>query len=208
MTFTPLTMDGREAAARMLSWGSYTQHRCLEAVHRAFPFERSDAPGSYREAVDEWKRVPPSRRHPSDRNPPAGAIVLWELDVFGLGSPGHIAISLGGGNVVSTDWPSRGRIGIASIAAINANWGARYLGWTDVIGGHNVVTAATPPDLLRKDAPMLIAIDGKKNSRRGGTYYVADGKASLIAPYQVEGVPYLTDDAAIAALQERIPTLR
>lgn len=139
MSFTPLTLDGQAAAARLLSWRTYTQHRCLEAVHRAFIFERSDSPGSYRVALDEWWRCPADRRR-TDRTPPAGAICLWDLTVSGLGRTGHIAISVGDGKVATTDWPTRGRIGTATITEIERAWNATWLGWTNRIGGHTVTT--------------------------------------------------------------------
>lgn len=147
MGFTPLEMDGQEAARTMLSWGTYPSYHCLEAVHNAFPFERSDSPGSYRNAVDEWNRCPADRRHPGDRNPPAGAILLFDLYVRSLGyNAGHIMIAYGGGeNAVSTDRPVYGRIGMTTISEIEDDWGGTYLGWTDRIGGHKVITAATSP---------------------------------------------------------------
>lgn len=147
MAFTPLEMDGQAAARTMLSWKTYPSYRCLEAVHNAFPFEKSDEPGAYRNAIDEWNRCPADRRHPGDRNPPSGAILLFDLYVQSLGyNAGHIMIAYGGGeNAVSTDRPTYGRIGMTTISDIERDWGGRYLGWTNRIGGHTVITAATSP---------------------------------------------------------------
>ncbi len=151
MAFTPLELDGQAAAQTMLSWGTYPKYRCLQAVHEAFPFERSDAPGSYNNAIDEWNRCPSNRRHPGDRNVPAGGIVLFDLYVSSLGySAGHIGISLGGDRFVSTDWPTYGRIGIATIGEVEDKWNATYLGWTNRVGGHTVITAANLGPRQRK----------------------------------------------------------
>jgi len=169
VTFTPRDLDGLAAAERMLSWGTCTPYSCLETVHRAFPFGASDAPGAYTHALVEWERCPADRRHPGDPNPPAGAIVLWDLYVKSLGySAGHIALSIGGGRVVSTDWPVKGRIGVAKITDITAAWNATYLGWTNRIGGHTVITAGTPTptgytsqeeDMLKNDPELQARLD-------------------------------------------------
>ena len=57
---------------------------------------------------------------------------------------GHIMIAYGGGeNAVSTDRPTKGKIGMTTISEIERDWDGTYLGWTNRIGGHTVITAAT-----------------------------------------------------------------
>ena len=107
MSFTPQTLDGQQAAQTMLRWGTYAKHACLRAVHYAFPFAKSDSPGAYTSARVQWDRTPAARRRAGDRNPPAGALVFFDLAVAGIpGRPGHVGISLGGDRFVSTDWPT------------------------------------------------------------------------------------------------------
>lgn len=146
MTFRPQTMDGQAAARRLLAKKTHPKWQCLNAVFWAFPFKVSDAPGEYDSARIQWERTPRARRRVGDRGVPAGAIVLFDLAVDGTRDPrpGHICISLGGNRVVTTDWPERGRIGIATIEQIEKKWNADYLGWTDVIGGHNVLVGPDP----------------------------------------------------------------
>lgn len=66
----------------------------------------------------------------TSNNPPPGAPVYWRS-----GQHGHIAVSLGGGNVRSTDWDTsagtyHGHVGTVSIARITAAWGMTYRGWS------------------------------------------------------------------------------
>ena len=69
-----------------------------------------------------WARAK-SRR--TDQNPPAGVPVYWAG-----GKHGHIAISVGGGVVRSTDWPEKGRVGDVKIATMTSSWGITYRGWS------------------------------------------------------------------------------
>lgn len=145
MTFEPLTMDGQAAAKKLLAKKTNEVHKCLKEVFNAFPFERSDT-GDYASARIQWERTPKNRRHPGDRGVPPGALVFFDLTVSGTRDPrpGHIGISVGGNKFVSTDWPTRGVISVATIEAVEEAWRARYLGWTDVIGGHNVKVGKDP----------------------------------------------------------------
>lgn len=67
------------------------------------------------------------QKHRGDRHPPAGVPVFWHNP---HSKYGHIALSVGGGRVRSTDWPSRNRVSEARIDDISRRWGLRYLGWT------------------------------------------------------------------------------
>lgn len=78
-----------------------------------------------------WNNTPAKLRH-SGGTPPAGALVYWK----GSGPYGHIALSLGGGKVRSTDWNGSkytpGVVGTGTVNEISTKMmrNARYLGWT------------------------------------------------------------------------------
>lgn len=150
MAFKPLTLDGQAAARRLLAKGTYPMHRCLEAVFSVFPFPKSDKPSAYTSARAQWARIPSARRRLRDRNMPPGALAFFDLAVEGTRDPrpGHICISLGGDRVATTDWPERGKVGEATIGAIEKKWNATYLGWADVIGGHNVTVGTDPDEIV------------------------------------------------------------
>jgi hypothetical protein len=76
-------------------------------------------------ALIHWQTTPERFRH-TDRNPPVGALVFFRSQ----SGMGHVTISTGGGNVISTDFPQRGNLGRTSISWIESHWGAPYLGWT------------------------------------------------------------------------------
>jgi len=131
-------LDGAAGADRMLSWGTYTPGMCLQAVSKAVgAFDlQSDRPGWYTFALRGWQNTPDDRRH-YDRTPPKGAVVYFSASSNGYG---HIALSLGGGRIVSTDVPRNGQIGVTTIDAICDAWGRTYLGWSDSFMGHDLST--------------------------------------------------------------------
>ncbi|WP_436036061.1 hypothetical protein [Microbacterium sp. LjRoot45] len=150
MVFKPETLDGQAAARKLLAKKVNRPLACLYEVFQIFPFKRSDAPNAYTSARVSWNRTPVSRRHVGDRNMPAGAVVYFKLRIED-GTvdpwPGHICLSLGGNRIVSTDWPTRGRIGATTIDELERKWASNeveFLGWTDWIGGHNVTTGPDP----------------------------------------------------------------
>lgn len=76
-------------------------------------------------ALDEWAAIPDNLRHPGDRNPPPGALLFWRT-----GNPaGHIAVYVGGGNIVSTDARRVGYADVVPANSLESSWGATYLGW-------------------------------------------------------------------------------
>lgn len=77
-------------------------------------------------AIDHYRRMPASMRHPGDRNPPAGALLFWDTGR----RAGHVALGLGGGMVASNDIEVPGGISVVPADAITESWGARYVGWT------------------------------------------------------------------------------
>ncbi|MGB8019639.1 MAG: lytic transglycosylase domain-containing protein [Candidatus Nanopelagicales bacterium] len=91
---------------------------CLRFIGRAV-YHRPG--GTIPSAHMVWDNAPASQRHPRDFNPPRGAIALWSSRI-GRGH-GHIAISLGGGKMVTT---TRGAVAIANITGFAD---PAYLGW-------------------------------------------------------------------------------
>jgi hypothetical protein len=77
----------------------------------------------YASAKAHWNNIPNKMKH-TDRNPPAGAMVFWDI-----GSYGHIALSVGGGKVASTDIMERGKVSVVPLGTIEKKWRAKYLGW-------------------------------------------------------------------------------
>ena len=68
-----------------------------------------------------WDNAPASLRYARDFDAPRGAIVLWSVGIGG--GAGHIAISLGGGKMVTT---TGGAISIRNIRGFSDR---AYLGW-------------------------------------------------------------------------------
>ena len=111
-----------------------------------------------------WWNAHPSAQHAGDPNPPFGALVFWA----GHGSypEGHVALSLGGGQVISTYERTTYSVHTYSIAARNAS-GAPYLGWIMPAGAQPAPApspapapapvaappAATPPAAPQPQAP-------------------------------------------------------
>ena len=104
---------------------------CDHFVARAYGLAHS----GYGTAYEHWQRIPAKYKH-SDGNPPAGALVFW---FTGSGRAGHVALSLGGGQIASNDILRRGKIDIVGIGTIAQKWGAKYLGWTPPYFGGRVL---------------------------------------------------------------------
>ncbi|HEX2361407.1 MAG TPA: hypothetical protein VHI11_04980 [Jiangellaceae bacterium] len=85
----------------------------------------------YGTAAIAWSKT--KYRHSSI--PPKGVPVWWTGGSRGFG---HVAISAGGGYVISTDSGGRGRVGRTSIRHITKAWGQQYRGWTEDINGVRV----------------------------------------------------------------------
>lgn len=80
----------------------------------------------YGDAATAWRNT--NDRHPGDRtNIPRGAHVFWTGGSKGYG---HVAMSLGGGKIRSTDAGGRGRVATVDLGWFDRNWPSlRYAGW-------------------------------------------------------------------------------
>jgi hypothetical protein len=93
---------------------------CLRFVGRVV-YQRPYDGASINEAHMVWDNAPATLRYPRDFDAPRGAIVLWNASIGG--GAGHIAISLGGGKMVTT---TGGAISIRNIVGFSDR---AYLGW-------------------------------------------------------------------------------
>ena len=81
-------------------------------------------PGGAQTAFDTWEQRPENTPHGSEANAPAGAVVLWDRGV-GRGA-GHIAMSIGGGRMVTT---TNGAIKECDINGGYISGLSHYVGW-------------------------------------------------------------------------------
>lgn len=129
---TPPPSAGSSAEKAITWMATRLGHReydrqCLAAVYQAYlSGGRNITAGlpwgpSHDSAYTYWTVA--ANRHPGDRNPPRGALVFFRSLA---GAPGHVAISLGGGQMIST---YDGRTPGIHIMAISSYDPSRYLGW-------------------------------------------------------------------------------
>lgn len=125
--------------------GSNTPRMCLHYVRTWL-----NAPGGAPTASAAWAMS--KHKHRRDYNAPAGVPVYF--------SPNHVALSIGDGKIISTDWPRSGHVGQTTIRTLEKRWNHRYLGWAANINGvpiNNVSAAgdvATPAFLGLPDDPL------------------------------------------------------
>jgi hypothetical protein len=105
------------------TWDGY----CLEFVQLAYQDGGNVDIGSADTAVDYWNSHA-SLQHPGDLNPPDGALVFWGPNPYT--SDGHVALSIGGGTVISTAERDYTGVHEFTIAARNGDgYASSYLGW-------------------------------------------------------------------------------
>jgi hypothetical protein len=98
-------------------------------------------------------------KHRHTTTPPAGVPVWWDQGRKTAKFPeglGHVALSLGGGKIRSTDWPSKGKVGTTTIATLNRTWTKqRYRGWSEDINGVRVFTPGEVRGLMAVPSPKV-----------------------------------------------------
>lgn len=92
------------------------EYWCDCFVSQAYGFKGS----GHETANDHWMAIPWANSHPADPAPPAGALVFYDT----YAPYGHVAISTGGGNVISTNVDG-------AVRETNIGHFAGYRGWTD-----------------------------------------------------------------------------
>lgn len=125
------------AAERAISWmrarlGSRAlDGQCLAAVYQAYLAGGRDITAglpwaaSHGSAYSYWTVA--RNKHVGDRNAPRGALVFFRSG--GGAAPGHVAISLGGGQMITT---YDGRTPGIHIMPVSGYDPSRYLGWAGV----------------------------------------------------------------------------
>lgn len=93
---------------------------CLQVVRTW-----SGIPARYPDASTAWRNT--NDRHPGSKAAPRGSDVYW---TGGSRGHGHIAKSLGGGKVRSTDAGGSGRVATVDIGWVERNWHMKYAGWS------------------------------------------------------------------------------
>lgn len=86
--------------------------------------ERAAIGSRYGDAATAWRNT--NDPHPGDRNPPRGAMAYW---TGGANGYGHIAPSVGGGKVRSTDSGGAGQVATVDVGWPERAWGLTYAGW-------------------------------------------------------------------------------
>ena len=111
----------KQIGLTVLPDGTPQSGHCLRFVTLAFGYG-----SGYLYAYDVWTHAPENLLHRGDWNPPPGAVVVWS-NAGGLGGgAGHIAISIGGGEMIST---SGSTVRIMPIRANNYVPDGNYVGW-------------------------------------------------------------------------------
>jgi hypothetical protein len=147
--------------------------------------DRSNVPSHCLGQVSEWlgvkgiKSVPSAiaawreskDKHPGSKNAPIGKPVYWAGGAYG-----HVALSLGGEKVRTTDWPSTGRVGTTTIDNLSKTWGKQYLGWAGDAWG-----------IKLKDGGILPAKSG------GHKAIMAEaGSAEMAVPLNNRGIDFMS----------------
>lgn len=117
-----------ESVAHFRRYNRCTPGQCLAYVSRAL-----GGPFGW-QFLDEAKNA---ARHAEnlhhDTHPPAG------VPVYILGSPhGHVALSVGGGKIRSTDYPHRGVVSEVGIMTLAKAWNREYAGWSEDLVGRMI----------------------------------------------------------------------
>jgi len=122
----------KTAASYVSSGKTVTPGYCLRETRQYYgvPAVYPAAKDSLQDALNKGKAY----RIRNWSKVPRGAIVYWR----GGGSQyGHIAISIGKGRVISTDWPT-GRYGRVHGATLMRSWGYTEAYWSPLVNGYRV----------------------------------------------------------------------
>lgn len=170
---------------------------------------RALIPARFGTAAIAWANA--SDRHP-DRNPPRGAFCYWTGGSKGFG---HIAVSLGGGLIRSTDANGPGTVATRPLAWFGTNWPSlTYVGWADNTNGVRVpgvierdwFDMATQAELRAELAPLLARLDTLTERTEGLRLTLAEISSGLGSiDLELDG---LARSAQVAKLREQVRGLR
>jgi hypothetical protein len=112
----------------------------------------------YPDASTAWRNT--NDRYPGNRQPPRGAAVYWTGGSKGYG---HIAISLGGGNVRSTDAGGTGVVATRNLAWFDSHWPSlTYAGWAWDINEATIIHDQPQPPPEEDPVPDYLSAQNKK----------------------------------------------
>lgn len=135
---------------------TYATRMCLKFVRT-----RYGVGSRYKNAAIAWAHT--KRRHGG--TPPKGVPVWW------TGGAGHVAISAGSGYCISTDWPSRGRVGLVKISTLTRRWGKRYRGWSEDINGVRVYAKSSRAKKIKAAVTPVVGLTMlRRNALRWRSY--------------------------------------
>ncbi|MEX0427681.1 hypothetical protein AB3X52_08625 [Nocardioides sp. DS6] len=120
--------DAAQTVAAAMSSTVNVPGQCL-----AWSREQAGIPSKYADATSAWDHA--TGRHPDSADPPRGAAVYW---TGGSSGHGHIAISLGDGQVRSSDAGGTGQVATVSIRHLSLEWNLQYAGWANSINGYTI----------------------------------------------------------------------
>ncbi len=104
------------------SYHSDYSGRCDHVMALAYGWSASGSTS----ARSHWLAIPSSYKHAGDSNVPAGGLAFFSGGSSGYG---HVMISIGGGNFMSTDIHGSGTFTQTTIAEVKTKWGETYSGW-------------------------------------------------------------------------------
>jgi hypothetical protein len=143
----PRSLTPTEAVAWSRTRTDYPGRACLAFVRRAL-----GVPKKYYTAFGAWKHS--ALRHTgSFSDIPAGVPVFTK----GRESAGHVALSLGGGWVRTTDWPRIGQVSTVRLSMLLVRWKQRYLGWTGDL--NDLRLEPDPPPMTSARLLRLLELD-------------------------------------------------
>lgn len=145
-------------------------------------------------ALDAWRQA--KYKHRGDRKPPAGVPVFWNHGYSN--TYGHVAISLGGGRIRSTDWPFKGQVGETTIDELSRRWGREYLGWSEDLCGVRI------PGFPRAAPRRLVKFPGtqRRGSQGHPVEQIQKAINGRIRSGQLKGVALLKVDESYGAKTE------
>lgn len=121
---TPQVASAQAGADEAVAWarqqGGRTdlEYWCDCFVSQAYGYDGS----GHATANDHWMAIPWANSHPPEEPAPVGALVFYDT----YPPYGHVAISTGGGNIISTN--VNGAVGETGIGYFSG-----YRGWTDAM---------------------------------------------------------------------------
>lgn len=142
-------------AKAMLADGVEEEGICLRFVRLLYGHDGVDrvealnfSPANHRTpfATEAWENAEVKhkpRAGSTPKAPPVGVPVWWTG-----GASGHVAISAGGGYVISTDYPRSRQVNKVAIKDLTQAWHKTYRGWTEDI--NDVTVFVTHEVRLRK----------------------------------------------------------